>query len=158
MKSSRGLTLIEVLVALAIAGMLIGGIASLTALSVRVSASSSASMQALFLAREVVEAVRSVRDETPWADGIGALVVGGTYYPSLSQDPPAWEFLAGEEEIERFTRSFTMGGVFRDANNNIASTGTEDPNTRRLMVRVSWQERSEEREEVLVTYITNWRE
>ncbi|MDP4008844.1 MAG: type II secretion system protein [bacterium] len=158
-QSQQGITLIEVIVAVAIAGMLIGSISTLTVISVRVGAQTQTSVRALFLAQEAMEAVWSIRDETVWEEnGIGSFEVAQEYYPLLLSDPPLWELGEGVESIEQFTRSIMLEQVYRNANDDIAEMGTEDPDTRRVTVRVSWQGRNGEREETLTAYITNWRE
>lgn len=158
-QSQQGITLIEVIVAVAIAGMLIGSISTLTVISVRVGAQTQTSVRALFLAQEAMEAVWSIRDETVWEEnGIGSFEAAQEYYPLLLLDPPLWELREGVESIEQFSRSVMLEPVYRNANDDIAEVGTEDSDTRRVTVRVSWQGRSGEREEAITTYITNWRE
>jgi hypothetical protein len=64
----------------------------------------------------------------------------------------------GYETIGEFTRAIVFDEVYRDVNHNISGSGTNDENTRKVAITVSWTDRQGSTEESLVTYITNWRE
>jgi len=46
----------------------------------------------------------------------------------------------------------------RDSNSNIVeSGGTNDPNTKKVTVTVSWEERGRDHKLEIFTYLTNWK-
>jgi len=46
----------------------------------------------------------------------------------------------------------------RDSNNNIVEAGTYDPNTKKVIVTVSWRERGRDHKLEIFTYLTNWKQ
>jgi len=47
----------------------------------------------------------------------------------------------------------------RDSNSNIVeSGGTYNPNTKKVIVTVSWKERGREQKLEIFTYLTNWKQ
>ncbi len=55
-----------------------------------------------------------------------------------------------------YTRIVIVEAVSRDANDDIAAGGTEDPSTKKVTATVSWQDAGRSKEVVLTTYITNF--
>jgi len=107
-----------------------------------------------------VEAVRSFRDGTDWdIDGLGVLNIGNVYHPEKSGDiPPAWLLLGGEETVNGFVRKVVFERVSRDPGTNnievVYNPGNNDPDTRKVIVTVSWEDREVE----IITYFTNWKQ
>ncbi len=58
-----------------------------------------------------------------------------------------------EEQINGFLRSIVFEDVFRDDNYKIAESGTLDPETKKIIVTVSFQDQ----EIRLINYLTNWK-
>lgn len=57
----------------------------------------------------------------------------------------------------RFTRKLTIGNVLRDADGNISASGTPDPNTKKITVKVWYNERGVVHEIALKTILTAWK-
>ncbi len=111
---------------------------------------------AIFLAQEAIEAIRNFRDNTTWTSGgVGSLTIGVDYHPVISGN--SWNIISDSEIINEFTRKIVVDRVYRDSNDNISDSGTEDSNTRKVTVTISWTDRQRGTEESLITYITNWR-
>jgi hypothetical protein len=131
---TKGQIIIEVLIAFGLASILLPAI-----LTGFVSGRSGRVQQeqrsiALALLKEAEEAVRVYRD-ADW----NAFAVDGepqVYHPQVSGS--TWILTPGEEEINGFTRSITVERAYRDANNQIAETGTIDPSTKKVTLKVSW--------------------
>ena len=151
-KNSRGMGLIEILIVVAILGIGFSAIISFLIFSRGVSHQTIRNTEATSLAEEGVEAVRRMRDQS-WSNVSAA----GTYYPVISGG--SWT-LDGSDPgpiNNLYTRTVRFDNVYRnDANDNIAASGTLDSNSKKLTIRVFWQEGSRNKEVVLTTYITNF--
>lgn len=154
---NKGVSLIEILVALAILAIVFATLFSLTSFSLRMIVSAKQTIQANYLAQETIEAVKNFRDGTIWdLDGLGKLATSTDYFPLATSSK--WQMVQGIEEISGFTRKVVFQDVKRDSNFNIVETGGNyDPNTKKVIVTVSWQEKGRERQIQIMTYLTNWR-
>ena len=152
----QGISIVEILVIIAIIGVALGSLLGLATFSLKASTSIKETSQANSLAQETMEAVRNFRDGTTWdSDGLGTLTAGVAYYPQKTADtPPKWQLIQGEETVDGFTRKIFFEDVQRDSNDNIVETGgTNDPDTKKVKVTVSWGGK----EVKIITYLTNWK-
>lgn len=151
--SKKGVTIIEVLVAITIIVLAFGLLAGLSVFSIRALNLINESSQANNLAIEALEVVRLYRDGTDWeTDGLGILITNSPYYPIIENN--SWRLIQGEENIGIFRRKIIFSEVYRDLNHNISQTGPiNDPNTRKVTAIISFRGR----ELKLSTYLTNWR-
>jgi type II secretory pathway pseudopilin PulG len=155
-KLTKGMSVIEILVAIFVLLVAFSGIAGLLAFSLQVSNLNKETIYADFLAQETLDATRNFRDGTNWStNGLGILTVGDPYHPAKTTDnPPKWSMVSGEEIIGNFTRKVVFENVNRDSNDNIVATGgTLDPLTKKAKVTVSWKNKKVE----ITTYFTNWK-
>lgn len=159
LKTQKGISIIEVLVAIAIIGLVITIFIEISTFSIQNTTRLQESQQAGILAQEAIEATRNFRDATDWtADGLGSLATGTTtpYHPEKATGTPhIWELISGAETINNFTRKIIIEKVSRDSNDNIENTynsSNEDPDTRKIKAVVSWPQGKTE----LTTYLTNW--
>lgn len=106
--------------------------------------------EGLFYAQEGIEATINMRDKS------FLLLTNGDHGLNLSND--TWSFVAAPENIDDFySRTITIEDVYRDVNNDIASSGTYDPDTKKITSEVSWLLRGVVPRSVsLVTYLSNW--
>ena len=152
--NQSGITLVEVIVALAV--VLTAGIGLLQLASFQTKAATLASQEtrAYFLADEGIEATRIVRDKG-WSN-LGNLQNGTSYYPVIQGG--TWTLSTSSPgPINGYTRFVTLYQVFRDANGNIAASGAADANTRRLKIQVQWTPEGGGTQTIsLETYLTNW--
>jgi prepilin-type N-terminal cleavage/methylation domain-containing protein len=131
-RSEKGQTLVEVLVAIAIAGILLPTLATALAASREGRAQEEERVQAAALLREADEAVRSVREK-----GWTGFAVNGTYRPAVSGS--TWTLTSGAETIGNFTRQVVVSDAQRNTSGAIvASGGTIDPSTKKVVSTVSW--------------------
>lgn len=94
-------------------------------------------IQAAFLLEEGMEALRSLRDGG-WSAKIAPLSTSTSYY--FYFNAAGWQATTTNIYVDGvFERSFSLADVFRDANDNIAVSGAADPDTRKIMVSVSWK-------------------
>ena len=153
----KGFTIVEIIIVIAVIVAALVAILGFFAFEARVAERGRMSLEAISFAEEAIEAVRNFRDNTTWtSNGIGVLTTGIDYHPASSST--GWNIISGSETINEFTRKIIFNKVYRDANDNISDSGTEDSNTRKVIVTVSWADRQGSVNESLITYITNWRE
>lgn len=163
----KGISVIEILVAIAIIGFTLVSILGLTSLSLKTSTSIKELTQANALVQETIEAARNFRDGTEWnTNGLKNYIeVGATtsepYHPELDSnfDPPKWILVEGEETIGDFTRKVVFKKVSRDPlTANIESTYNadhDDSDTRKVEATIYWKNGNKKIK--LVTYFTNWK-
>ena len=151
----KGFGLIEIIVAIAIASMVFFSIYELIAAATRLISDNAKKTEAVFVAEEGLEAVLSIRNNG-WSAGIAPLAAETAYYPTL--EGSTWTLSATNPGPVQsvFTRTVTFHTVYRDANDDISANGTADLNTRRVTVRVTWNQRGQIRSVELETYLTNF--
>ncbi len=130
--NSKGQTLIELLITIALAAIIIPAL--LVGFSVARSgrAQQDQRLQATTYLKEAQEAVRVV-GQNGWTN-----LANGTYRPEVSGS--TWALVSGAETINsNFTRQIVISDVFRDLVGAIATTGgTLDPSTKKIIISVSW--------------------
>ena len=153
---NSGLGVIEIVVVIAVIVTVFAGLLQLSSLEARVQERAREESKAYLLAREAMEAARFVRDES-WATFF-ALTFETSYYPVISSS--SWTLSSSDPgAIDGFSRRVVLHEVFRDGSDNIAPSGTPDPDTRRIEVIVGWTSRGGSSKSVtLETYLTNWQE
>lgn len=152
-----GFSLIEIILGI---GMLTVSLVSVTAYYKKVldvSVDTTHHIQSGFLLEEGVEAVKMLRDQG-WATKIAALSTTTTYY--LAWSGTQWTSTILPQAVENtFMRSFTLADVFRDASDNIVSSGGTyyDPGTKKVTVSIAWTRKGSKSvaTDTAETYITN---
>ncbi len=135
MKSQKGQTIIEVLLAMAFALVLFPALFTLLFISRDGRAQQITRTRATALLTETQEAVRSVR-ENGW-EHIASYGNNLAYHPRVENN--RWTLGSGADTPQGFTRSVEFSPVMRDADGKIVTTGgSTDPSTRRVTARVSW--------------------
>ncbi len=132
---SKGMTLVEVVIA---ASIILGAVLALLAvhsLYIKTALANADRIKSVLLAEEGLEDIRFLRDSS-WSVNIANLSATSTV-------------------IDNFIRTITLSPVYRDANSDIASSGTSDSNTKLVTSSVSWWAGSATSTKSLSTYITN---
>ncbi len=155
MKKQSGFSLVELIIAISIAGIILVGMTQVVAVAIETTERERRTIEALNLAEEGMEALRAMRDES-WSANIQALANGTNYYLDVSGGN--WEATGANPGfmLGRYDRTFRLSEVFRDGNDDISSSGTSDPNTRKVTMTVGWRERGATTTVVLDTYLTNF--
>ena len=150
-----GLTLVEVLVAAAIILVFISALISAHNLYLTTAFSGLKKVKAIFLAEEGIEAIKLMKDKS-WTSNIAPLTNGTNYYLTYDSATSLWESIATNTYIDSlFERRFVLSAVYRDGNQDIASSGTLDANTKQVIVYVSWSEKGATSTKSVATYVTN---
>jgi len=165
-KNKKGVSVIEILVVVVIISVGLVALLNAVTSSLKFSRLMKENDQAKELAQEALEAVRSFRDGTDWeTDGLGTLNLYNPldptsfYHPEIIDDPPKWALSTNEGTVTLgvviFKRKVVFENVYRDFDDNIASSGTEDLNTKKITATVSWDNGNKKVE--ISTYLTNWK-
>lgn len=158
-KSSKaaGFGVIEVLVAATIISTVIFSLFNVFVLANRLSEEAGSKIKANFLAEEGLEAVRYLRDAS-WQANLSGLSAGTNYYLAFDDIASRWSIVSSDPgAIDGvFTRIVTAGNVSRDSNDNIVTSGgTNDPNTKKINVQISWMVRGATASTTLSTYLAD---
>jgi len=151
-----GFGLVEIIIVGAIIALGFMAIISFLIFSRGVTFEMGRRTEATSLAEEGMEVVRQLRDDG-WAANIASKAVGTNYYLVISGS--SWTLSGANPGVinNLYTRTVQFATVYRNATtDDIEPTGVEDPDTREVTVRVSWQEVGRSKEVVLTTYSTNF--
>jgi hypothetical protein len=91
-----------------------------------------------------------IRRDNAWSN-ISTLTLATNYYPLYSGG--AWTLSATPSSVGIFTRTVVFGAAYRDANQNLASSGTLDTQAKLVTVNVSWTEGGQTFSKTLQLYI-----
>lgn len=153
-KQKIGAGLIEVVIGVGIMTLTIVGLTNAYGLFIRSAAAQSKFVKAQFLLEEGVEALRTLRDES-WSS-LDGLTKSTTYWMSFDNSLSLWEATSTQTFVDgEFERSFVLDEVRRDGNDRIALSGTLDPGTIKVTVKVEWQFRNATNTSSVETYLAN---
>lgn len=137
----KGISLIEVIIAVAIIGAAVIYVAQSYGRFVTTSNDNIARVQAAFLLDEGVEAVKTLRGEK-WTN-VASTTNYASYY--LAWNSTKWSATTSVQVIDSvFYRTLVFEPVNRDVNFNIlaaTTSGTLDIGTRKATVSVAWKDR-----------------
>jgi len=140
MKSSlykkKGFGLVEVLIGSAVLSVSLLGISGFFQTVLRASRVTESAVQGDYLLEEGVETLKLFRD-MGYAVNLRKLSTSTTHY--FSWTGTAWATTTTNTFIDgKYERKFTITDVKRDANQDIASSGTYDPDVKLATVTVAW--------------------
>src|SRR3972149_2077834 len=136
--NERGISVAEVVIAIAVVSTVFSAITQVSILALRASADRNTKAKALAIAQEGMEAVRSIRDAS-WTTNIAGLSFGATYYITASSSQ--WALTQTNPGLieNKFTRTVILDNVSRNINDDIVDTGgTNDIYTKKITVTVLW--------------------
>jgi len=133
---SRGLGLVEGVVAVAIVGTVFVAMIGAFNLFLRTALATSPELKAVFLVEEGLESVRAIRD-IDWDTEIDSLTIDTPYYLSFSDG--RWQLSTTQSYVDgTHERIVTFEAVNRDVDGRIVTSGgTLDPDTKKVIVSVS---------------------
>jgi hypothetical protein len=108
-------------------------------------------LTALILSQEGIEASKAIssRNYLNLESGDYGLTLNGSNEWELSITPDVTD--------DFFTRTITIEDVYRDGSGNIASSGTLDLSTKKILSKVEWEwNKNKIYEKQLNTYLSNW--
>ncbi len=153
-KQQKGVGMVEIIVCLSIIAITFWGFLELARYHLKIQEQSEAKLEAVNLAAEAMEAVRSIRDEN-W-DNLAFLSSATKYYPIISGNN--WTLIdTNPGPINGiYERWVIFEKVYRDSSDDISPLGIEDPQTKKVTAIVEWNDHGQIKQFNLVTYLTNW--
>lgn len=154
-KSSRGFSLVEIILAAAIFSIFFASIGLYFSRGLKLSEQTTRRIQASYLLEEGINVMRLLRD-SGWNASIATLSTTTTYH--LYWNGSSWRPTTTPQLIENiFTRTFSMSDVYRDSNDDIVSSGgSYDAQTKKVTFFVSWTtENGVTATDTVQTYIPN---
>lgn len=150
---SSGFGLMEAIAGVSVIGIFMVSVMLSIQLSQKTVNESVRSSQAAFLLEEGFEAIKIIRD-IGWTPGISGLSTGTNYY--LGFNGTSWVSTSTNAYIDGiFERKFALANVYRDANDDIAVSGTLDAGTKKVTVYISWMGRAGTTTRNASIYLTN---
>ncbi|WKZ26362.1 MAG: prepilin-type N-terminal cleavage/methylation domain-containing protein [Candidatus Paceibacterota bacterium] len=154
-RNNRGLTVVELLVAVAIITVFITSIAYSYSAILRLAFNNTLSIKAAFLLEDTVEAVKFLK-RVSWQNNIAVLDSDQDYF--LSFTGSGWEVVSENIFIDGvFERKFILEDVNRDSDGRVVESpsGTLDAGTKKLTAYVSWQKSSATTTRSITTYLSD---
>ncbi len=149
----KGITVVEAIIATSIFLIVILGLSTALKTIIQASLGNTNKIQAVFLAEEGLEAVRVLRD-IGWTSNIQSLTSGTDYFLNFTGTTFAATTTPSTINGSMY-RTFRLSPVYRNASQDIASSGTLDPQARLVAVSVSWNDHGATTTKSLSTYLTN---
>ncbi|MFA4890138.1 MAG: hypothetical protein WC587_00675 [Candidatus Paceibacterota bacterium] len=147
-----GFGVAEIVVAVAVIALSVFGLLSVAGVSLKMLRGNTTNIQAAFLLEEGVEAVKILRD-SGWGANIAPLNAGTNYY--FAFNGTTWKATTTNTFIDGiYERKFVLNNVSRNGSDDIAASGTLDPNTKKITVSVSWLSSAGTTTKIISTYMT----
>ena len=152
LKAEHGAGLLEFVIAVSIITVSFFAVIQVSVLALKGVAARNDRAKALVYAQDGMEAVRNIRDGG-WTANIATLNFGQTYWVAVSGGQ--WTLTQTDPGLLEgtFARTVVVDSVSRDVSDNIAGSGTDDPETKKVTVTVAWGSPSKTVQ--LVAYMTN---
>jgi len=150
---SRGMGLVEIIVGSAIVLMVITATVAAYNTYINYALANQNNIPANYLLEEGIEVATYLRDKG-WDANIGTLTSGTTYY--ITFNGSTWLTTTTLQYVDNtFLRTLVLGNVNRDGSDDIATSGTLDPNIKKVTVTVSYGQGHSTTTKSLSTYITD---
>ena len=152
---NQGFGLIEIIIGAAIISVGIIAVSTSYTIYVQYAFSNERNVEATYVIEEGLEAMRFLRDKG-WSTNIATLSTSIPYY--LTFNGSYWATTTIPQYVDgQFLRSIDLDDVNRDANDQIAVSGTLDPNTKKITSTVSYFQGHATTTQSISTYISNIR-
>jgi Tfp pilus assembly protein PilV len=134
--SVKGISIVEIVVAAAIIGTSVVGIAGAIQIYLKIVYQNARETQAVLLLDETAEALQYLRDDS-FSANIDTAVSGTTY--TVFWNGIGYELGTSTITLPYdMTRTVVFSDVERDGNDQIASSGTADDATRKATITIAW--------------------
>ncbi len=160
MNARKGMVLAEALVGASVLIVFISALVLAQRIFIAQSSMSIDKTQSALLAEEGIEVAKFLRDEN-WANIACASTTCGPY--GLQWDT-TWSTTTSAEIIdEKFYRTLTIDRVCRNNStfaiaSSCSGAVTNDPNTKKVTISVSWSRNNATTTKTMATYLTNFHE
>ena len=148
-EKNKGFGLLEVVISVGILGLVVFSLSQVVSTAYVLADKSGDRVEAGYIIQEGIEALHVLRD-TSWSSKISTLTPGTTYYLTFATSTNTYALTSTAQPVINglYTRKIVMSNVNRDAQDNIASSGTNDTGTKKFRVTVDWANRGNYSESV----------
>lgn len=129
----KGFSVVEVVIGAALVAVVATGVAAAWQFYVKMAGQSSRMAQADLLVEEASDAIQYMRD-SGWTANLASLLQSTPYY--LAWNGSSYIATTSATTTNGFARIVVFSSVKRDANDNIAATGTNDPGTLQATISI----------------------
>jgi type II secretory pathway pseudopilin PulG len=155
---TKGIGLVEIVVAVAILGTALGSIIITFSFYLTAALKNTEVIKATYLTEEGMEAVRILRDDD-WDTNIAPVALNTDRYLTYATSTKTWAIStspAGNYVDGKYMRTVRFSSVSRNASQDIITVGgTVDPDTKYVEVTVSWLEGQATSTRSIAGYLTN---
>ncbi len=152
MNKNFGFSILEAIISVSIFTFCILFIWKIYVSYIKISVYDPKELQSELLVEEGIEVLKFMRDEN-W-NNIKNLSTTTDYY--LSWNGLSWSTTTNNVFIDgTFERKIMIRDVFRDSSQNIVSSGTFDPNSRKIVSKVSWSKNLSTTSTEIIYYISD---
>jgi len=152
--NNSGFGVIEIIIASAIISIVVFSLIQIGQLSLKLSRLASDRVAAGFLLQEAEEGMKFLRDES-WNANIANIATGGSYFLTFNGTHYALTGIEPPLINGKFKREITLSEVRRNAQQDIAESGTIDPSTKKVVLEISWLNESATTTDSMEFYITD---
>ncbi len=153
MKKNRGISLVEIIIGAAIISAGILAINMVYNTYVQYALANQRNAEAAYLLQEGLETMSFLRDKG-WNSNIKYLSTTTPFY--LTFTGTTWATTTAPEYVDGiFLREISVTDVKRDANNDIAVSGTYDPEIKKITVTISYFQGHATTTQTLSEYLAN---
>ncbi len=155
---TKAFGMIEVLISLAIASIILVTFTSLNLYNIKISRANITKLKASMYLQELIEVSKDL-EQSDW-DAIVNSPCSAACHPQIQGG--AWVLISGAETLDSdvYTRSVKFEEVHLDQlafpNTIVASGGIVDPNTKKSIAEISWNDCFQNRTLTLETYVYNY--
>ncbi|MBI5400652.1 MAG: hypothetical protein HZB12_00845 [Candidatus Yonathbacteria bacterium] len=145
--------MVEMLIGASIFSIALFSISNFFQQALRASKTTQSTVQGDYLLEEGMEAAKIFRDLS-YTNNFRNMSTTTTYY--FSWNGTNWATTTTNTFIDgKFERKFTLADVKRDVNQDIASSGTYDPDIKLVTVSVAWHDITGTTTHSIQTYVLN---
>ena len=139
-QQSKGMVLTELLMVIAVIIICLTALVGAFSFALKVVGQEKAKLEGVLLGQELMEGLRSFRDNTDWTtNGLVVFTNGAVYHLEPSPSPTGWQISAGEGIDGQFSHQLVFYEVRRDANSNIVEGGgVFDSKSKKAVITISW--------------------
>ena len=153
LKINKGFTLLEIIVSMAIAALILPALGSVFTFALNSSSVGDKTTSANIKAQEQLEAIYYLK-EKDW-DSVPVNTSSTAYY-QLDKSSGDWVLSAETTtpaSVDGYVSTVQVFSVARDGAGNLQATGTIDPDTKKMVSKVTWVDKEQE-EVTLSSYVT----
>jgi|AP45_3_1055517.scaffolds.fasta_scaffold06022_4 type II secretory pathway pseudopilin PulG len=156
LKNKSGQSLIEILIAMAVGIITILAAVTVLTLMLRIGKQDVSFQTAAFMEQEVIDNLL-VTSERDWQE-VAETSEDKKYYLKATETKGVFEIIEGSKTVAidavDYTYYLEIDPVNRDSSGAIASSGTDDPSTKKVELSVTWKFQGDDEISTVTKYIT----